>query len=284
MSIVKTIVSPIALATLIVGASATQAEIRNDIPSCYKSVNLEIPEADQGRELIVVLDGTFDPDVNLKKSVHGKVQRYIKPNDRVSVVSFSSYIGDAYTQLRFSGKLEPIIPKRERSAISKKVLRQIDGCMANQMAFARRSIDEAIKSGFKPAGTEVPKSEIIANLSRVLDSLLQPDSEQSKLKTVLLVSDMLENSDITSFYRSGGVKAINVDAEIEKVKTGGHYTTWHGARVYVVGAGWVHQKYRKGFRGSNVMVSLEMFWRNYFELSGADLIAFGQPILMRELD
>ncbi len=232
----------------------------------------------------MVVDGTFDPDVNLKKTVHAKVQRFLAPNDQISIVSFSSYIGDSYTQLRFAGKLEPEIPKEQRSSISKKLLRQLDSCMAKQVSYARNKIDEAIKNGFKPADVEVPKSEIIGNLSRILDPLLLPKAEGGSVKTVLLVSDMLENSDITTFYRSGGVKAINVTAEIEKVKAGQYITDWHGANVYVIGAGWVHQKYRNGFRGSDVMSSLQSFWQQYFALSGANLVAFGQPVLMSELN
>lgn len=270
--------------TLIAGMAASYADVRNDIPSCYRSINPATPVAEAGRELIVVIDGTFDPDVNLKKSVHAKVQNFIAPNDRVSIVSFSSYIGDAYTKLHFSGKLEPVIAEDKRSTISKKLLRQLDGCMEKQMAFTRKSIDEAIMAGFKPADLEVPKSEIIGNLSRVLGSLLPPEEDGQPPKTVLLVSDMLENSDITSFYKAGGVKAINVSAEIEKVKSGQYFSDWYGANVYVIGAGWVHQKYRNGFRGSDVMRSLESFWSQYFELSSANLVAFGQPVLMRELD
>ena len=274
----------LSLALLMTGISASHAEPRNDIPSCYQSIDLKKTNTDQGRELIVVIDGTFDPDVNLKKSVHEKVQRYISPNDRIRVVSFSSYIGSEYTQLRFSGELESAIPKGERNSISKKILRQIDSCIAKQMAFSRRSIDSAIKDGFKPADIEVPKSEIIGNLSRVLNSLLLPNPNSSQPKTVLLVSDMLENSDITSFYKSNSVKTINVETEMKKIKAGNYFTDWYGAKVYVIGAGWVHKKYRDGFRGSHIMASLEAFWHEYFELSGAKLVAFGQPVLIQELD
>jgi hypothetical protein len=258
------------------------ASIRNDLPSCYP--NSELNNIDVvGRELIVVIDGTFDPDVGLKKLVHAKVQSYIQPNDKISVASFSSYVGEAYTQLRFSGIIEAGIPDGKRSSISKKVLRQVDDCLQGQINFARKSIDDAIKSGFKPAEVEVPKSEIIGNLSRVLKTLLIPSSETAAPKTVLLVSDMLENSDITTFYKHNAVKPINVQSEIKKVKSGGYTTNWYGANVYIMGAGWVHKKYRSSFRGSDVMASLESFWEEYFKLSHATIVEFGQPVLMSEL-
>lgn len=279
----KKVLVSLALVSCMTGIPASHAELRNDIPSCYQSVNLELPDASSGRELIVVIDGTFDPDIDLKKSVHGKVQRFIHPNDKISVVSFSSYVGSDYTQLRFSGRLEPQIPQGERNAISKKALRQFDNCLGKQLLFARKLIDDAIKGGFKPADVEVPKSEIIANLSRIINPLLAPTAGNMPEKTVLVVSDMLENSDITSFYRAGGVRMIDVSEEINKVKSGNYLTHWHGANVYVIGAGWVHQKYRNSFRGSNVMGALEAFWRSYFELSEAHLVEFGQPVLMREL-
>jgi len=277
------LVSIISFYTLIESAPS-YSEMRNDIPSCYESLNVDSPSAEAGRDFFVIIDGTFDPDLNLKRSIHDKVHRFMEPNDRISIVSFSSYIGDSYTALQFSGALEPQIPTKDRSSISKKVLKRFDHCMAQQPTFSRKSIDSAIKRSFKQEGVEVPKSEIVTNLSRLLEPLLVNSSdEREDSRIVLIVSDMLENSDITSFYRSGEVRLVDAELEIDKIKSGGYVSNWMGAKVYVIGAGWVPEKYRGKFRGSKVMKSLQNFWRLYFESSNATLVAFGQPMLMQEL-
>lgn len=270
--------------TLITSAPS-YSEMRNDIPSCYENLNVDSPSVEAGRDFFVIIDGTFDPDLNLKRSIHNKVHGFMKPNDRISIVSFSSYIGDSYTALQFSGELEPQIPTKDRSSISKKVLKRFDHCMAQQRAFSRGAIDSAIKSSFKLEGVEVPKSEIVANLSHLLEPLLEEGSSggSDNSKIVLIVSDMLENSDITSFYKSGEVRVVDAQIEMDKMKSGGYVSNWQGAKVYVIGAGWVPEKYRGKFRGSNVMKSLQNFWKLYFESSNATLIAFGQPELMQEL-
>lgn len=265
--------------SLLVCCGLAEAQIRNDVPSCYQIANLEsaLSEPVSNRELVVVIDATFFPDMALRKSVRDKISRFLKEGDRVSIISFSAYVADNYTNIHFSGWMEGNIEKRNK--ISKKMLTQFDSCRGRQQVFMRSKLDETLAAAFKVDNSDVPRTEIIVNLSRVVAPVL--NASKAERKILLLVSDMFENSDVTSFYSRNQVKAIDPVQELEKVKRADMIASFGGAEVYVAGAGWVSDL--SGFRGSKVMDPIRNFWKSYFEASSATMIAFGQPMLIEEL-
>lgn len=264
---------------LLVCCGWAEAQIRNDVPSCYQLAKLDsaLSAPVSNRELVVVIDATFFPDMTLRKSVRDKISRFLKEGDKVSIISFSAYVADNYTNIHFSGWIEGDIEKRNK--ISKKILTQFDNCRGRQQAFMRSKLDETLAAAFKAENSDVPRTEIIVNLSRIVAPLLHTSKAERKI--LLLVSDMFENSDVTSFYSRNQVKVIDPVQELEKVKRADMITSFGGAEVYVTGAGWVSDL--SGFRGSKVMDPIRNFWKIYFEASAATMVAFGQPMLIEEL-
>lgn len=105
-------------------------------------------------------------------------------------------------------------------------------------------------------------------------------------KIVLLVSDMLENSSVTSFYANQAVRQINADKELKLVADNQLYGDFGGARVYVIGAGLLAEdaKHPKGiYRSTQTMQALSKFWTGYFQKSNAELVEFGQPALLNPI-
>lgn len=255
------------------------AQQRNDVPGCYAHAKLapELSTPVDSRELFVVLDATFSPDEKIKKLVSDKVQRFIKPGDRISVISFSAFVSDNYTDLKFTGLLDTNI--QDRDDVAKKSLQILDNCLAKQNVFARSKIEQAISDGYRKDDT-LPKTEIIANLAQVVGPRVAGSSANRKV--VLLVSDLFENSDITSFYSNNQIRIIQPEAEMSKVQTAEMLTDFAGAEIYVVGAGWLEADYR-GFRGTKMMMPLRKFWQSYFEASNAVVKGFGQPMLIEDL-
>jgi hypothetical protein len=253
---------------------------RNDIKSCYDfaKINPESSLTVESRHLFVAIDGTFTPDINIKQSVHKKVQMFLQPGDKITIITFSAYVKDFYTDVLFSGRLDTDIANRDE--VSKKNLLVFDNCMNKQTQFVKNKVDTYIKNAFKPNDISVPKTEIISTLSQVIAPQIAAETEGRKL--LLLVSDMVENSDLTSVYSNNTVKVIEPEQEIQKVEKMNMLADFLQADIYVIGAGWVPQA-SKGFRGSQVMVPLKQFWQKYFELSNAQLKEFGQPMLMMDL-
>ena len=253
---------------------------RNDIKSCYDYAKLDPKTATTvpNRHLFVAIDGTFSPDLNIKKLVHQKVQLFIQPGDEITIINFSAYVEDFYTSILFTGKLNTDI--RDRDDVPKKLLRKFDHCMSQQSAYVQRKVDSNIMQSFKPESIDVPKTEILSNLSQVIAPIIAADNQGRSV--LLLVSDMVENSDVTSFYASNTLKTIMPEQEIAKVKQANMLSNFNQADIYVLGAGWIASD-TKGFRGGEKMLQLKQFWSQYFEHSNAKLKAFGQPVLMVDM-
>lgn len=254
---------------------------RNDIRSCYDFAKIDLQTAIPvaGRNLFVAIDGTFSPDINIKKLVHKKVHLFLQPGDTITIISFSAYIKDFYTDILFSGRLDTDIA--DRNDVSKKHLMTFDSCMKKQTQFVRGTIDAHIKHAFKASDVDVPKTEIISNLSQMIAPLVAKDKEVER-RVLLLVSDMIENSDVTSFYSKNTLKEIISDLELQKIQKANMLSDFNQADIYVLGAGWIPTK-SKGFRGGQLMLPLKQFWQKYFELSHAKLKEFGQPMLMTDM-
>ncbi len=261
-------------------STITFASQRNDVPSCYDAYNITAEKSVE-RELFVVIDGTFDPDINLKRTVHAKVHDFLRPGDRFNILSFSAYLEDNYTNLKSAGQIEALISEDIRNSISKSSLKKFDICMKKQTIHIRKSIDQAIVSSFKPKNVEISNSEIIGNFSHTVRNAIA--GSRATKKIVLVVSDMLENSDITSFYRSNTLRDIDPNHEFSTISNSEMLGNFNGASIFVIGGGWVPQKYRNSLRGSKRMKGLKDFWQLYFENSNASLVEFGMPVLIGNL-
>jgi len=102
---------------------------------------------------------------------------------------------------------------------------------------------------------------------------------------VIIVSDMLENSSITSFYVGSRMRAIDPQAELLKIGNAGIKADFVGARVYVVGAGAISEKSAdaRSYRDPRAMLALEDFWRRWFSASHAEIVEFGKPMPLVEM-
>ncbi|MCT8985799.1 hypothetical protein [Shewanella phaeophyticola] len=267
-------------ALLIASTQLCFAAERNDIKSCYDYARVDPKTASSvpQRHLFVAIDGTFSPDINIKKLVHQKVHLFLQPGDKVTIINFSAYVEDFYTNILFTGKLDTDIANRDD--VSKKLLRKFDHCMSQQGAYVKRRVDSSIISSFKKDDVNVPKTEILSNLSQVIAPIIAADNDGRRL--LLLVSDMVENSDVTSFYASNSLKTIAPEQEIAKVTKANMLSNFNQADIYVLGAGWITSD-TKGYRGGDKMLPLKQFWSQYFDQSNAKLKAFGQPVLMVDM-
>jgi len=265
---------------LVAFSSDLWSETRNDVLSCYQFAKIDpaFGKPSVSRELVVAIDGTFEPDKTLKEEVYYKIQRFLQAGDKVSVLQFSAFVDSHYSQLLFSGIMEPNI--EDRDDIPKKVLMVFDHCLANQTHFVTKKITESLISAFKPNDKQIPNTEILTNLYNMIPATFTRDVPHRKI--LLLVSDMIENSDTTSFYSQHHIRQIEPEIELEKIKKLNLIPDLKGTEVYVIGAGWLPGS-QKNFLGAKLMQPLRKFWESYFQMSSAQLKGFGQPSLFEEL-
>jgi len=265
-------------------AAGTDSPTRNDIPSCYAWANLDAQQpAPSGRELVVIIDQTVYLNDALQRTAWGHIVRTLRPGDAVRLYQFSAFLEDHYLRLPFVGRLEAPLASKARNRIGANSLKQLDACLAQQVTFFQENFGKQFAASFAAPDTNIARSDILASLQKIASDLTA-HTEGSAVVTdriILLVSDMLENSSLTSFYRAGRVRDIDPTAEMKKAQS--LVADFDGARVYVHGAGLVGGKAAGSYRAGDTLRKLEQFWREYLTQSNARLQAFGTPELTMEL-
>jgi hypothetical protein len=207
------------------------------------------------------------------------MMKFIKNGYAVTIASFSANSNGKYTDVAYSGKLEALLANSAKHEIAKKVLRKYQSCMNGQYRYAKKKATKALVRVLKGANKKLPHSDIIKSLGDISKYIIKPSNSHKKV--VLLVSDMMEHSSITSFYSKGSLKKVNVSTEMEKVKKSGYMADFANAEVFVIGAGMVG---KNSYRDSKTLKALTKFWEAYFAASNAQLKAIGTPMLLEDIE
>lgn len=271
---------PLALVTLATGLSANAVAATKEIGSCYNAVKLnDMAVPALKREIYVVVDQTVEFDLPLQEQAYQKLMKFLRPGDRVVLVSFSAYLKDRYTQVLFDGTLDTRLDDEQRYDVPKKILKVLDHCFSVQDQGVRQLTGKTLIEIFKGARSDLPNTETIQTLRLVANQLMsKPKAPQQYL---FIISDMLEHSEVTSFYSHGSVRHLDPQAELEKVKKLGPLgDSYNDTKVYVLGAAY---SLKGRYRSSVEMKSVRAFWQAYFDASGGHLIEFGMPALLGEI-
>jgi len=261
----------LALSTLILA--------RNDVPSCYAALKMDNPNPTVEKELFILVDQTTPLDKNMMIYTYKNMMKFIKNGYAVTIASFSANANGKYTDVAYAGKLENLLPENAKHDIAKKTLRKYQGCMNGQYKYAKKKATKALVSVLKGANKKLPHSDIIKSLDDIAAHIIAPSNASKKV--VLLVSDMIEHSSITSFYHKGLIKKIDVNTEMSKVKSAGHLANFSGADIYVIGTGVIG---KKGYRDAKTLKRLTDFWEQYFAQTQANLKALGTPMLLEDIN
>lgn len=232
-------------------------------------------------ELFVAIDQTTPLSPSLKQLVADNIKPFLVPDSGFTVLAFSAYTQGRYTEVLASGKLDAQLRPALRNDIAKPVLAKFEQCTARQPQQAAHAVGRALRSAYGNTSSEIAKSDVLASLKSI-SALVQQSKAQNKI--VLIVSDMLENSSVASFYSEQGraVRRIDPVKEMRAVEEQQLLANFGGARVYVIGAGLLasDQQKDKAYRDPKTMQQLSSFWSAYMNKSQAQLIEFGQPALL----
>lgn len=257
-------------------SSTTFGNTSRDVPSCQFALDAE-HQPSAHRELFLVVDRTMVGalDQSIKRDIYNHVQDYLRNGDRLQLIEFSSVQGGYYTQVTFSGILDHDLNDDQRYTLAKSKMKHYQRCQAQQRQYLFRQFGSALINVFEPL-PKAPNTEIVASIKDIGEKLIARSNAEHK--TLLIVSDMLENSDITSFYRRG--KPRNIDAQIEIGKFERHkmQSNLMGTDVYIIGLGLMENS--SDYLSPTLRHQYAEFWRSYLELSGAHVRAIGQPNLL----
>ncbi|RJF96003.1 hypothetical protein [Noviherbaspirillum saxi] len=252
------------------------------VPSCYDS-KLPTKSVPLDTELFVAIDQSTLLDNALMQSVADNIRPLLAQNNGFSIITFSAYTQGRYMEVKVSGKLDPAMDTSQRNDISKPLLAKFDQCMAKQAQYAGQLIGTALRNAFDGTSSEIAKSDVLGSLKAIS---LKVRESTARNKVVLLVSDMLENSSISSFYDKGqSVRKIDPAKEMKLAEESQMIGDFSGARIYVIGAGLLSDDANKSkrYRDPKTMQALSAFWQTYFEKSKGQLVEFGQPALLNPI-
>lgn len=264
-------------------SSAALAGQTDAIHTCYdKSIQSDAGALDT--ELFVAIDQTTLLDQRLKQLVADNIKPFLLPNMGFAILTFSAYTQGHYTEVLTSAKLDAPLDASKRNDIPKLALAKFDQCFTHQPQQAAQLVGNALRSAYDGTTSEIAKSDVLASIKSI-SSLVQNSKAHNKI--VLLVSDMLENSSISSFYADKGLSVRKIDPtkEMKLVEENQLIADFGGARLYVIGAGILPEdvKSTKSYRDPKTMQALNAFWKTYMDKSKAQLIEFGQPALLNPI-
>jgi len=258
----------------------TMIVARNDVPSCYKALDITLDKDTPDKELFIFVDQTTPLDKKMMIYIYKNMMRFIKNGNAVTIASFSANANGKYAEVAYEGYVEPLLSKESMFDISKKKLRKYKSCMNGQYRYAKKKATKALVRVLKGTNKKLPHSDIFRSLHDLSKRVVKPSKANEKI--VLTVSDGLEHSAITSFYRKGGIKKINSKKELQKVTDSGFMGDFDNARIYMVGVGATTNA--KGYTDAKSLENLTAFWRDYFLNAHGKLKAIGTPMLLEDVE
>lgn len=225
------------------------------------------------KALFLLVDQTLSYNEEFIEEVKSKVLPWLKPGRFVEIIVFSSNSGGKYTKPVLKLLMDPEIPE------DKLIIKYIFAYQrfhSEILNAQRMTVEIYLKKAMEEGDPSIPKSNIVETLKRVSSYVKEFPAEE---KTVLIVSDMLQNSDVTSFYYRNGVRLINPTKELKKVEDAGLVGDFGEARIFVIGLGYLNGKKYLGKK----LINLKKFWKAYFEKSNGRVVEIGTPFLLRDL-
>ena len=247
--------------------------------NCYDRLELAKYRPPPTREITILVDETAPLSEALAGELLQRVGEAVRPGDRVSVIAFSTF-----TRARFLRELAVHTLDQAPTASAQRTMpmrrvRELEGCLTLTRAAIVKDVQKHIAQALKGASNEIAQSEIVLSL-REIGARLRAVRASEKL--LLLVTDGLEHSSVTSFYRNRAMRTIDPDAELERVRARRLLADLAGARVFVFGGGLSTAEGEA--RDHAALLALEAFWTGYVKESNGALIAFGKPALLIKLE
>lgn len=257
----------------------TKNEVITIDTNCYSKYNINDEFKSRSSYVMIVFDQTTPISEKLANHITEKIKPLVKPGIKFTFAKFSTFSKDHYTSINSEFFLEPMPSENQEQEVPLGKLKKIKKCISEKQTYIHKELLNAMNKNFQEANSTIDQSEIIKNLKDIVHA--KEDDFQAKKSTVIIVSDMIEHSGITSFYSNGTLRDLNPDIELEKIKKLDFLANFYESKVYVIGAGVVNDKNQK--RVIKSMESLKKFWSKYFEASNAKLSGFGTPELIETI-
>jgi len=257
-----------------------------DVTSCYPKVGLAASQPPIEYGNFIVVDETSALDVKLRAQALQAANSMLKPGSLVLVGRFSAFYRDRYTQLVVRGVIDRPPSPEQRKQMPRDRLALLERCMSEQSAVLRRRVLSALNDIFVASSSDIARSDIAAALCEFAVVVKQAPV---RTRRVLVVTDGLENSDISSFYRNKTARLIEPAVELQRIRAANMLGDFGGARVWILGGASFPADRDEGgsdapFRDPRIVEALRRLWSSYMSASQAVLAEFGAPSLLTTID
>jgi hypothetical protein len=248
------------------------------IPDCYAESGIGIDPPAPSRALFALVDQTTGLDDRLRDKVRGSFVGLMGPGTQFTVSTFSAFSRGHYTTIVETGTLQAQVAEDRRPSLPVRRLEALDACLDRQREIAGAHARAALAGAMSAEASTFTNSEIMASLSQLSEAVRAAPGRD---KMVLLVSDLLEHSSITSFYQNRAIRPVDAAAEMAKAESQDLFGDFNGAAIVVVGAGLLAPESTRGAtRDTGSLGALRRFWEQWLERSNGRLVAYGQPDLV----
>jgi len=265
--------SLILLCALLISAPAVALERQQ---SCYDELSLEQPEDNLDKALYILVDQTMPLSATMRTNLNKLLEQHPRSGELVRVARFAPNIKGQYTDLLYEGVRDSHPSEAYLYHLRDEDNRALLKCLKENEKQLKQQFNSALLHGMGIINTSLPKTEILHALKRLSETVLINDDIDDK--TVLIISDGMENSEVTSFYHRKRIKKINADSEMRKVVKHHLLADWRGAKVYMFGLGNMSDQ-RRHVKPSQ-LAPLQQFWQNYFSAGGAIIRELGTPAIL----
>jgi hypothetical protein len=269
---VKRMKYPLAVALCLLPLAAMSASKQG----CYAAIDYgEQVDVAPKRSLYVIVDQTVDYSKKMKAKVHTLLTEWGQPGDQIKIARFTANFRDSYPSVEFVGHLEPAAGEKYLRSLHLRDRKELESCLQAQREKFDEDYQASLKKVVEGSNPKAPKTDIFYSLKQLSKHMLDKDVKD---KTVLLVSDGLENSSISSFYRAGKIRKLNARKEVSKIRRQGLVSHWQGAKIYMLGLGLPPKKEK--YINDKKVKNLHTFWERYFVEGKGKVVALGSPDIL----
>ncbi len=244
--------------------------------SCYRG--LPVPaEPRVERALYVMVDQTTPLDEELKARVRALVADWGREGDHLELARFSANIRGYYPELVFEGTVERVPDEAYLFQLRYDDKQRLLRCLESQRETVRNGFAAGLETVLAGMDYKIPKTDLFYALHLLSERMI--DNGEAPERVVLLVTDGLENSAVTSFYHRGRVRKIDPRRELAKVRKAGLLANWKGSRIYVYGLGLMPDA--KDYLDPRRVMRLKAFWERYFVAGNGEVMELGTPEFFR---
>ncbi|MBE0496917.1 MAG: hypothetical protein IBX45_10930 [Campylobacterales bacterium] len=229
-------------------------------------------------EVFILVDETTYFTQPVRENIARNVSALIKQGAVINIIGFSTYTSTHHTSLKLTERISRPLRENELYNLRVKGVGEYEKCINTKQEFLKQKALAVLEGMYRPKEQEVAKSDILWSFQNISQNAIKPSPFSTKV--VLIVSDLLENSSVTSFYKKGDLRKIESENELRRVEAEKLFGAFEGSFIFVIGAGAVDVG-KSAYRDHHTLQALRNFWETYFERSGGTLIAMGMPILER---